>query len=175
MKISLIHFGLLLLLLPFKSIGQDKNNATLDETISWIEGKLNFTDNSLTGRTRNDVIFDKITNTLKYTRIYLNPDFSVNQYYITYIPMKNANPANIKISQNDGRYWVYLYSNDSKPIFKVESWFANEASNKLVMLYPETYITFSSNELEKTPNLPERLKIAFIHLIKLCGGTGEKF
>jgi hypothetical protein len=152
------------------------SDATLDETVSWIEGKLNFYDHDKFIPHSISVKFDKATKVLKFTTIFREKEGNPRQYIVRYIPLKQINPNNIYIQENDeGYYWVNFYSNN-KNVIKWESWFVNEGEEKKIILMENNFqFRIPPSENLKNPDLAIRLKKAMIHLIKLCGGTGEKF
>lgn len=175
MRNKILLIILITLTLLNKNFSQE-NNATLDETVSWIEGKLNYLSRNGLGASEIKVKYDKVTKTLKYTTLHMNSDLTPNQYSIYYVPVKLINPNNIQITEKDGTAWLYLYSNDDKDSFKWESWFVKEgAEKKLTYMEAKIFFNIPPDVIAKNPELPQRLKKAFIHLIKLSGGTGEKF
>ena len=175
MKNKILLIILIVLTFANKNFSQE-NSATLDETVSWIEGKLNYLSRNSIGASEIKVKYDKTTKTLKYTTLYMNSDLTPKQYSIYYLPVKSINPNNIQITEKDGTYWLYLYSNNDKDSFKWESWFIKDGpEKKLTYMEANIFFVIPPEIIAKETNLPERLKKAFIHLIKLSGGTGEKF
>jgi hypothetical protein len=153
------------------------DDATLDETVSWIEGKLNYYDYDKIVPHSISVKFDKATKVLKFTTIFREKEGNPRQYVVRYIPLKLINPNNIYIEENEeGYHWVNFSSNNNKNVIKWESWFVNEGADKKTILMENNFqFRIPPSENLKNPDLAVRLKKAMIHLIKLCGGTGEKF
>lgn len=171
MKIFIIAF-----LISASTYGQT-TQPTLDETISWIEGKLNYYDGSGVVKSQIEVKFDKSTSVLKFKTIFYNSkDGSPHQIVIRYIPIKQMNPNNIQIQESEGTFWLYLYSNDSKNVIKWESWFVDKGDEtKTILMEDSAFFVIPPDENAKNPDLANRLKKAFVNLIKYCGGTGEKY
>ena len=164
------------ILISASTFGQT-TQPTLDETISWIEGKLNYYDGSGFVKSQIEVKFDKSTNILKFTTVYYNSkDGSPHQIVIRYIPIKLMNPNNMLIQEGEGTYWLYLYSNDNKRVIKWESWFVDKGDEtKTILMEDNLFFRIPADENAKNTDLANRLKKAFSNLIKYCGGTGEKY
>jgi hypothetical protein len=158
-----------------KFFGQ-QSNATLDETIEFIEGKLDLFESTPPAPMKLEVKFNKSTKVLKHKRTHLKTDFQKENYFYYEIPITKINPNNILIKEVNGVYWIYLYTNNNSKIISERFCYPGEDSNKIKpFMVSEISFRIPADAVIKDSDLPERLKNAFIHLIKLSGGTGEKF
>lgn len=173
-------FFIILFALTKFSFSQD-NNANLDETTAWLQSKLNFYyyDN-LDNKTKLDVAFDKKTKSLTVTRTTKLKDSENLKISVTTIPMKDIDPNNIQVKEdvyNPGNYWLILKVNNAQFLIKWKTKQVGKPTDLDNFLHSEKDIQFyiPKNEIARNDNLHNRLKTSFIHLIKLCGGKGEKF
>ena len=175
MKIKIILTAAFLLTLIFKNSAQE-NTATLDETIEFIEGKLQIFDAAPPAPIEYKAKYNKLTKILEVKVRHLATDFKKESFFLYEIPITKINPDNIQITETYGVYGLYLYTNNNADVIS-ERFYYNGEDPKKIKPFMVSKMTFKipADEVVKNPNLPERLKKAFIHLIKLTGGKGEKF
>lgn len=158
-----------------KFFGQ-QNNATLDETIEFIEGKLDLFESFPPAPKKLEVKFNKSTKVLSHKIYYWETDFKKAAFSYYEIPITKINPNNIFIKEIFGVYCIYLYTNNNSKVISDRFYYPGEDYNKIKpFMVSEISFCIPADVILKDPHLPERLKSAFIHLIKLCGGNGEKF
>lgn len=170
------YFIFLTVFLSHTAFNWQSPQPTIEETISWIEGKMEFSHKMPIGGTvRSSVKIDKNTKILKYQNIYLIPG-KATQTTIYIVPLKSINPNNIRIEEYEGDFWVHIYTSNNKYEIKWQSQFDNQSEPDPATTKHKT-ISFMipHAELDATPDFANRLKTALSHLVKLCGGTGEKF
>lgn len=160
-------------LLSFKTTLQD---ATIDETVSWLASKMNFDDVNDYPIARYNLTFDKVKKELKYDIIFLNADRSPRQFVVMQIPVKDINPKSIKILGDSNMGWIQITTNDKKRTIRSSYRWAKDAPNTTIHSNEaEIQFRFPKQQLEENENILERVKKALQYLIKLCGGNGEKF
>lgn len=175
MKLRIILISTFLLTFIYKYNAQEKN-ATLEETIEFIEGKLQIFDAAPPAPLKYEAKYNTLTKILEVKVTNLATDFKKETFFLYEIPITKINPDNILITETFGVYGLYLHTNNNANVIS-ERFYYNGEDPKKIKPYMVSKMTFKipADEIVKNPNLPERLKKAFIHLIKLTGGKGEKF
>ena len=165
----------LFLLLSFitLSLFSQSNNATVDETVEWIRTKIT---GSYLLESRTDSV--KINHTKDTLKIYRTQDSlfkgDVMLWSIDIIPLKTLNPDKVTYYAIGNTCYIQLYTTMDKNVIKdvifnpVKETGYSLLRNNVIINVPTSIVT--SNE-----NIGERLKTAFEHLIKICGGKPEKF
>ena len=162
------HFflNLLTLSIPLSKTTMGQNDATIEETVDFLKSKLTRT----TAEKTVTIEFDKKScQLIKVT--YINETQIKEQ---AYIPLNKIDPSRIEIFQPKGSNIVKLdinILNDQELIKYVQTY----KSGSVKDTFYDNWETFVFDEISLQNNIPERVKKAFIHAIKLCGGVNEKF
>lgn len=170
------YLVLLLVSFSLSNFRAQTTTPTLEETISWIEGKMDFSHPMIIGGTaRSSVKIDKKTKVLTYQNTYFTPG-KPTQTTTYFVPLKSINPNNIRVQESNGDYWVHIYTNNNKYDIKWQSQYDYQSQpDPTTTTHNTISFMIPRSELDATPDFANRLKTALSHLIKLCGGTGEKF
>ena len=174
-----------ILFLSSTFICHGQSDASLQETIDWLKGKLTYGAYLDFPYSEQKMDFDESTKTLILTTIYYDKDdkgnFKYDKHSVRYFPIEKMNPKNIEILNSNGFTYLVFHTNNDSPVIINKIWSEgsakeyNSVKNALVSKEKEYQIKFTENVLRANENLPERIKAALIHLIKLSGGKGEKF
>lgn len=176
MKKKIILIFITLLSFQNRNFSQN-SNPSIDETIEWIESKMNFSDiNILNEHYSFKINIDKKKKEMIIEKIIKQSDGSY-RHEVHYLPIQKIDLNNIQIKESDGDYFISLFAiNNNHNTFRQESWNDKDKPNDKITLHDsEENFVISSYQNKKNPNLPERFKTALINLIKLYGGKGEKF
>lgn len=163
--IKLISLLIFPSLLSVSLFGQ--NNATIEETVDFLNSKLS----KQIGTRSITVSIDKS----KCQLIII--DYNKDDSQITekaYIPLNKIDPSRIEVFQPKGFERIKLdinILNDEKLIKYVQTY----KSGVVKDTFYDHWHQFDFDMLALQNNIPERVKKAFIHAIKLCGGKQEKF
>ena len=176
--IVLICFGF-----AFSSYSQD---ASREETMDWIEGKYgdyqrNYLKEPDFKDSYTDVVklsFDRAENVLIYEISSFQEGSAVKNGLTRSIfraPLSDLNPEEIELGYypNSEDVTIKLVTTNQKKSIIRQFWKGEEGGK----FDPVDSLTFclSQQLLKDFENLPERTKKALEHLIRLCGGEGEKF
>jgi hypothetical protein len=157
---------LLLLVLPLTSTGQ--NNATIEETIDFLKGRLEKSEKNYT----KTIEFDKKKCELI---IKVKQTGSTPFESIEYIPLNKIDPNSIVIIESKDLNSVIVHFDmiGKQELIRrtvIEKWEGGQIRN-----VTDNYIQWHFDLISKQNNIPERVKKALLHAIKLCGGKEEKF
>lgn len=158
---------ILLTFILFSGFVNAQNNATIEETVDFLKSKLTkeYGNFSLT------VSFDK-TKCMLILKDKDTGDFPTEG--TTYIPLGKIDPSMIEIFQPKGsdRIKLNIYMINKEKLIKIvrtDKWVGENA------VFYEDMKQFDFDLLSLQNDIPERVKKAFIHAHKLCGGKQEKF
>lgn len=157
------------------------NNPTLKETAEWMSSKVEgqyFS--SLNSFFNLSLTWDAEKKVMKYTSSQtvglLGP--LENGNYVNEFDPKNIDPKSIYISDKGSSVKIHFSCNNGTGCIKSYHLEQNEKGDLIKedgVNWKAYDITLYSDVLKKNENLPDRFIEAFRHLIKLRGGTGEKF
>lgn len=171
---------LLILILGLTVSAQD--NATKKETVEWLKSRLDYNAQweEKHYHELKVIKYDYQNDTLFYKVHYIYGDKPHSGYRVDAIPMRDINPNRIRIVNmigNSGDMGLELYTNYGKESIKSYLSFDSEGNPtgkpldyKMVTLYFPKWV-ISTQGVEITQRAAKAVK----HLIKLAGGTGEKF
>lgn len=156
-----------------------QNNASKQETVSWIKSRLNYNKQweEKTYESLDVVKYDFNNDTLFY-RVQYTWGKKDGGHRINAIPIKDINPERIIITRStgdEGDLRIELYTNNGKK--SIKELLKGSANDEYITLYRDKtplYLPKAKLDMEGY-NLPERIVNALKHLIKLAGGSGEKF
>lgn len=156
---------IILILVNIKLYAQS-NNATIQETFEWLKGKLDMIDSDYS----RTLSFDKSNCTLIVESVKTD---QVAPYIAKEtIPISKVDPSSITISE---AYYAIFISfkiiGDKELIHRV----VTETKWDKINDVWDNSTSFHLPLSVKQNNIPERIKTALKHLIKLCGGKQEKF
>jgi hypothetical protein len=154
--------------------GQSKNSPSKQETILWIEEKLE-TNTYILNNTeiQRNVSFDYLTKTLtiEESNYFVG---TIKARLIVYIPLDKLNPSSVLINKGPDEWEVFRLilktNNGSKDIRNTIHYYYNGQEKEAYT--SEIIICIKKEAL--VDNLDIRLKDAFTHAIRLFGGTSKE-
>lgn len=155
-----------------------QNNATKEETVSWLSSRLKYVKQweEKTYASLEIIKYDFINDTMFYKVQYTWSD--ENGGRIESIPIREINPNRLKIVRmigNEGDLGIELYTNYGKETIKQLLKGSSDGKgiyldqNKITLYFPKAKLEYDGYDL------PQRTVEALKHLIMLAGGKGEKF
>jgi hypothetical protein len=172
---------LILFILPFTLPVFGQNGATKKETVEWLKSRLDFNAQweEKTYHRLELVKYDYTNDTLFYKVHHIYGGKPHTGYRIDAIPMRDINPDRIRIVTmigNTGDMGLELYTINGKKSIQSYVGFERDVGKPMKLDYDMVTLYFPKSVIStQGVEITQRAANAVKHLIKLSGGTGEKF